>query len=470
MIDPARIKSVVRRSVAAAADAVASLHDQPGPEHWDLGVDDEGRLRRGATSLPDLVRDHGSPIHVVDLDRLDRDLERSVRVAGRNAVAVSHRLISVGPVIRRIHDHGLLGVVSSIDELERAIALGIDPATIVYAEPAPTEASLGVAAAFGVRAVVVCSSGEAELALRAAADRSGEPPLRVLVGLATEGPAGQIGGFPADGEAARSAIERIAAAPGVVAAGVRVVHGSPVTDADEIPATAAVVGSLGELLEACDAGDLDVVLTADLRPPTTASIAGFRNRLNRFAGVDLPAPRADRAPDIGELAVAARAALQPVAPAGVRLVVEPGAALTATAQFLLATVLDIKDDGDPVHVVLDAGINLAEQTQYEYHRLFNASAARGEPTGPYRIVGPICTPADVLYTNWRLPRVAVGDVLAIMDTGAGFVALSTSFSFPRPAVIGCRGDEVVVLRRAETFTDLIELDVIEPVAPSPSAS
>jgi diaminopimelate decarboxylase len=79
---------------------------------------------------------------------------------------------------------------------------------------------------------------------------------------------------------------------------------------------------------------------------------------------------------------------------------------------------------------------------------------------PYRIAGPICTPADVLYQHWRLPPLAPDHVLAIMDAGAYFVPFSTTFSFPKPAIVVQDGERIEVLRRAETFDDMIGLDVM----------
>ncbi len=463
MIDAARIKGAVRQSVSTAAAAAASLHRDLDPAIWGLSVDDDGRLTRGDLALPDLAARHGSPVHVVDLDRLDERLGQLTATVGRDVVATTHHLVAVGPLIRRIHDHGLIGVVTSIEEFERAIVLGIDPGTVLYAEVAPTTETLAAAHAFGPRAVVTGSADVLDLAIQVATSNPTGRPMAIMLGMAAPGPGGPIGGFRADGADVPAALTRIDAETSTTLAGVRVLVDGAIADAQQATAAAAGLATVGELLTTANAPGLEVVLSADLAPATAPAIGGARGRLNRFAGLDLPAPRPETAADIATLVREGRAALQTSAPAGVRLIVEPGRALTASSQFLLASVLDIKDDGEPVHVVLDAGINLAEQTQYHYHQLFNASCATGAAQGPFRMVGPICTPADVLYTNWRLPRVEIGDVLAIMDTGAGFVATSTSFSFPRPAVIGCSGDEVTVLRRAETFDDLIDLDIVEPL-------
>jgi diaminopimelate decarboxylase len=48
-----------------------------------------------------------------------------------------------------------------------------------------------------------------------------------------------------------------------------------------------------------------------------------------------------------------------------------------------------------------------------------------------------------------------------MDAGAYFVPFATSFSFPRPAIVMVDGSDVHLLRRAETFEDIIALDRVE---------
>ena len=75
--------------------------------------------------------------------------------------------------------------------------------------------------------------------------------------------------------------------------------------------------------------------------------------------------------------------------------------------------------------------------------------------------GPICTPGDTLYWGARLPELAAGDSVVIMDAGAYFVPFSTAFSFSRPAIVAVDGGEVKLLRRAETFEDLLALDQMQ---------
>jgi diaminopimelate decarboxylase len=206
-------------------------------------------------------------------------------------------------------------------------------------------------------------------------------------------------------------------------------------------------------------------LGGSLASPTAAPIPQLQYRLNRALGTDLLPPDPDDCltlPDACTLAAAmadehfsARGRRVP------EIILEPGRALTGDTQLLLATVLDVKADGEPAHAVLDTGINVAEPVRAEYHQLYSVSAPAAPPTTSYRLAGPICTPADVLYNNWRLPPLAPGHVLAMMDTGAYFVPFSTTFSFPRPSIVVQDGDRVAPIWRREQFDDLVRCDVDE---------
>lgn len=132
--------------------------------------------------------------------------------------------------------------------------------------------------------------------------------------------------------------------------------------------------------------------------------------------------------------------------------------MTGDTQLLLARVHALKAGEDRTWAVLDAGINHAECVRNEYHQLFHVDRPDAEASRLYTVVGPICTPGDTLYHAKRLPELAVGDTLAIMDAGAYFVPFATSFSYPQPAIVALDGGKEQLLRRAETFDDLVTFD------------
>jgi diaminopimelate decarboxylase len=199
-----------------------------------------------------------------------------------------------------------------------------------------------------------------------------------------------------------------------------------------------------------------------LASPTVSGIPPRQYRLNRALGCDLlPPDPADCLSVAGASTIASAAVDEHFAARGLpppKAILEPGRSLTGNTQLLLTTVVDVKDDGELVHAVLDAGINIAEPVRSEYHQLFSVSTPALPATTSYRLVGPICTPADVLYHNWRLPPLEPGHVLAVMDSGAYFVPFSTTFSFPKPAIVLLDGSDVVPLRRREEYEDIVAFD------------
>jgi diaminopimelate decarboxylase len=59
-----------------------------------------------------------------------------------------------------------------------------------------------------------------------------------------------------------------------------------------------------------------------------------------------------------------------------------------------------------------------------------------------------------------MPRVSPGEVIAVMDSGAYFTALESSFGFSRPAIVSVKGSGVRLIRRSETFADMVRRDFL----------
>jgi diaminopimelate decarboxylase len=72
----------------------------------------------------------------------------------------------------------------------------------------------------------------------------------------------------------------------------------------------------------------------------------------------------------------------------------------------------------------------------------------------------VCTSADFLYKGVRLPTLEEGDALAVMDTGAYFLATSTNFAYPRPPVVMAKKGKSWLIRAGESFEDLIRNDLL----------
>jgi diaminopimelate decarboxylase len=72
------------------------------------------------------------------------------------------------------------------------------------------------------------------------------------------------------------------------------------------------------------------------------------------------------------------------------------------------------------------------------------------------VVGPVCESGDFLARDRDLAEPQPGDLLAVMSAGAyGFTMASNYNSRPRVAEIMCDGEEFAVVRRRETYADLV---------------
>ena len=142
------------------------------------------------------------------------------------------------------------------------------------------------------------------------------------------------------------------------------------------------------------------------------------------------------------------------------LVLEPGRALVSDAQVLLLTVGAVRERAKIGRFALVDGGAMSVSMMFlsEYHAvlLANRDARATERTS---VFGRVPSPMDVVYRNLPLPRLQVGDVLAVMDAGAYFTSTATNFGGPRPAVLLVDGDEVVTVRRRETFADLARVEL-----------
>jgi diaminopimelate decarboxylase len=432
-------------------------------------------LWSGPVDLQELARTEGTPLHVVRADRLDHNVGAARTTAGRDAdvdIFYSYKTNPVPAVLRRLHDHGVGAEVISPYELWLAIRLGVPGERIIYNGPAKSTDSIRAAIEHDVLLINANSASEAALIARLASEQRRATNLGIRVNL--PGMWGGQFGISSGSPQAVETVRRALAAPFVELRALHVHRGLAIRE------VTTMQHHVDGILEFCDAiraqtgwhpSLLD--LGGSLTCPTVASIPHRQFRLNRAFGADLLPPDPADALRLGD---AADIAFSRVAEhfgrrnlPTPRVVLEPGRALTADTQFLLTTVQDVKDDGELPHAVLDAGVNVAEPVPNEYHQLFSVSAPAPRPTTPYRLVGPICTPADVLYNNWRLPHLEPGHVLAIMDSGAYFVPFSTTFSFPKPAIVMQDGAQIVTCRRRESFDELTALDVYDrPDEPPPS--
>jgi len=144
---------------------------------------------------------------------------------------------------------------------------------------------------------------------------------------------------------------------------------------------------------------------------------------------------------------------------GVTALLEPGRSIVGNAGALLTRVLYHKQTDAKTFVVVDAAMNdLVRPAFYDsYHAIVPVAEARAAaPVETADVVGPICESGDFFAKDRALPRPEEGDLLAILSAGAyGFVMASNYNTRPRPVEVLVDGDRYTIVRRRETFEDLV---------------
>lgn len=139
---------------------------------------------------------------------------------------------------------------------------------------------------------------------------------------------------------------------------------------------------------------------------------------------------------------------------------EPGKFLVSEAGYLIVKVTVVKDTPVINFLGVDSGLNhLIRPMLYDaYHGVYNLS--RSGQSSNYHVVGYICE-TDTLAADRSLPEAKAGDLLVIQNAGAyGFSMASNYNSRLRPPEVLVWEGKASLIRKRETFDDLIQLQVI----------
>jgi diaminopimelate decarboxylase len=148
----------------------------------------------------------------------------------------------------------------------------------------------------------------------------------------------------------------------------------------------------------------------------------------------------------------------------IRVLLEPGRFLVGNAGVLLTRVLYVKKTPAKTFVIVDAGMNdLIRPALYQgYHEVVPVRESKDQPLTKVDVVGPVCESGDFFALDRGLPSVQAGDVLALMSAGAyGFAMASSYNSRPLPAEVLVSGAEAKLVRRRQSYADLISLELPE---------
>jgi len=144
------------------------------------------------------------------------------------------------------------------------------------------------------------------------------------------------------------------------------------------------------------------------------------------------------------------------------LYIEPGKFLVSEAGYFLTKVNCIKQTTSTVFACINSGFNHFPRPMFynAYHEIENLSNLDGKKRF-YTVVGYICE-TDTFGVNRKINEINEGDILCFKNAGAYCFSMSSNYnSRYRPAEVLWNGFDVELIRKRETFDDLIKNQVWE---------
>ncbi len=404
-----------------------------------------GALVCDEVPLRDIAAAEGTPLYVYSANVI---AERFTAIAEAfasypHSLHYALKANSTLAIARLLRSLGAGADANSGGEIDVALRAGFIPAQIVFTGVGKTQAELAQAIDLGVMTINAESAGEIEridalaiarqvrarIALRVNPDIDAKSHPHISTGLKTN-----KFGVPID--AVTELCRRFANAAGVEIVGLHIHLGSQMTE-------------LGPLRKASEA---IVALSRELR-----NLGVFIDHVDLGGGLGIsydgsPVPTAKEY---------AEALLPAVRDSGLKLILEPGRNIIAPAGVLLSRVIDVKPQGGGRQfVILDAGMTeLIRPMLYNaFHRIEHVENM-DRPSADCDIVGPLCESSDTLGKNRVVAQPEVGDLMAVLDTGAYGAVMASNYNRRlMPAEVLVDGARWTVIRRRQTIDDLLALE------------
>ena len=418
-----------------------------------------GHLTLGGCDALDLVEQYGTPLYVLDevtLRARCRQFADAFAARYPNSKAVYASKAYINPALARIVAEEGLGLdVVSGGELAVAVAGDVPLGHVYFHGNNKTPAELEEAIAAGIGRIVVDSFHELDLLERICADagQTQDILVRVSPGIdphthayTTTGVIDSKFGFSIQTGDAERAVVQALAAPHLNLRGLHFHLGSPIFELEPYQAATDLVLRFAaglreqglDLQEFSPGGGFAIAYTRNDQPPApddyAAAIVGTLTATCAELGMEQPS-----------------------------LVIEPGRSIIGPAGVALYSIGAIKHiPGIRTYVSVDGGMgdNIRPALYQATYEVLSANRPAAEPDATVTIAGKYCESGDVLATDVLLPAPAAGDVIAIPAVGAYCPSMASNYNLnPRPPIVLVRDGESRLIRRRESYADLMHCDV-----------
>ena len=423
-------------------------------------VNADGHLVIGGCDSVDLAAEFGTPLYVFDEATLRGRCRSFVReFANRhpNTTVAYASKAYVNPAVARIFAEEGLGLdVVSGGELAVAQAVDFPREKVYFHGSNKTAAELEQAVEWKIGRIVIDSFHELRLLeeIAAAAGVSQEVLLRVSPSIdphthekTTTGVLDSKFGFAIETGHAAEAVRQAVAAPHLDLKGLHFHLGSPIFELE--PYAIAIDTVLTYLAQFIDEG----LNMREFSPGGGFAIGYVRDQLppavEDYAEV-ITSAFTRRCEDLGF--------------GRPTLLLEPGRSIVGRAGVALYTVGAIKQIPTVrKYVSLDGGMgdNIRPALYGSEYEAVLASRMSAQPSELVTLAGKYCESGDVLVRDIELPALESGDLIAIPSSGAYAPSMASNYNLNgRPAIVVVADGQPSLIRRRESFQDMMALDVV----------
>jgi diaminopimelate decarboxylase len=415
-----------------------------------------GELQVGGIPVGELAREYGTPLFVYDAGVLDRQyaLLRST-YPKEFAIAYSVKANPCPTILRHFLGLGLGLEVASAGEFYQALQAGCRPERVLFAGPGKTEVELEFALQHGIGEIHVESLLEAERvgAISGKLGVRARVALRVNPGAEVQGGAMRMGGkaapFGVDEERLDTVLDRLVADSNVEFQGIHLFTGTQILD--------------DSVLVAQYRRGLDIARRVTARVGRPLRTLDFGGGLGiPYFPTETPLPMEPLARALESLAVEVRADDRF---RGTQLLIEPGRYLVGEAGVYITRIQDIKESRSKTFYIVDGGMNHHLAASGNLGQVIKRNfpvavlSRLDAPVGAgVDVVGPLCTPLDVIARDVPLPEARVGDLFGIFQSGA-YARTASPLGFlsqPTPAEVFVHRGKATLARRRGTHRDALQ--------------
>ena len=401
-------------------------------------------------SLSDLAERYGSPLYVYSLAAIEQALQAyQGALQGRDhLICYAMKANSSLAILQTFVRLGCGFDIVSVGELERVIAAGGSPSSVLFSGVGKTRAEMRRALELGVMCFNVESQAELEvlsevarqtatrarISLRVNPDVDAKTHPYISTGLKSNK-------FGIAHEHALATYLHAAALPGIEIVGIDCHIGSQIT---QIGPYLDAVDRLLDLIERVESqgiaihhldvgGGLGITYSSEAPPTATELVRSVLERIDSRG-------HSQR-----------------------KLLFEPGRSLVGNAGVLVSEVLYLKPGAEKNFCIVDAAMNdLVRPAMYDVWMDIRACRLRDEPAARFDVVGPICESGDWLGRDREL-AVRAGDHIAVLSAGAYSMSMASNYnSRPRAAEVMVSGTQAWLIREREQLAELFRAERLLP--------